>query len=64
MIQLDVRVRTPHARKFVCGGWLTPTTYIQLAGAGSKRNFVDIVILTPSYISIVASKVSTSIIDI
>ena len=30
-------------RKFVCGGWwccgwLTPTTYIQLAGAGSKTH--------------------------
>ena len=39
MIQLDVRVRTPHLRKFVGGvgvvGWLTPTTYIELAGAGS-----------------------------
>ena len=34
MIQLDVR--TPRARKFVGGvGGLTPTTYIQLAGAGS-----------------------------
>ena len=33
MIQLDVRVRTPRARKFVGGvGWLTPTTYIQLVG--------------------------------
>ena len=42
MIQLDMRMRTPHTR--TCGsgwgGWLTPTTYIQLAGAGSiyKRN--------------------------
>ena len=40
MIQLDVRVRNPRTRKFVgggvgWGGWLTPTTYIQLAGAGS-----------------------------
>ena len=28
------------------GGWLTPTTYIQLAGAGSKTfclNYIDIV---------------------
>jgi len=41
IIQLDVRVRTPRARKFVGGvgglGWLTPTTYIQLAGAGSIK---------------------------
>ena len=37
MIQLDVRVKNPCARKFVGGlGRLTPTTYIQLAGAGSK----------------------------
>ena len=39
MIQLDVCVRTTPARKFVVVGggvgWLTPTTYIQLAGAGS-----------------------------
>ena len=39
MIQLDVRLRTPRARKFVGGvGWLTPTTYIQLAGVGSIFN--------------------------
>ena len=41
MIQLDMRVSTPRARKFVGGvgwvggGWLTPTTYIQLTGNGS-----------------------------
>ena len=42
MIQLDVRVR-----KFVGGGggWLTPTTYIQLAGAGSiVPNFMSILV--------------------
>ena len=44
MIQLDVCVRTPRARKFVVVGggvWRVadPTTYIQLAGAGSIVNF-------------------------
>ena len=42
MIQLDVRVRTSRAQKFVGGvGWLTPTTYIQLAGAGSMKEKVE-----------------------
>ena len=34
-----------HLGKFVCGvcgGWLTPTTYIQLAGAGSTTTYIQL----------------------
>ena len=55
MIQLDVRVRTPRAGLWVggvVGGGVTPTTYIQLAGAGSipKSLVRDFAIFNESFL--------------
>ena len=40
-VALMIQLEQQQHGEFVCGvvgGWLTPTTYIQLAGAGSKIN--------------------------
>ena len=45
MIQLDVRVRTPHARKFeggVVGWWVADTNYLYPASWGWIKNTIKI----------------------